>query len=775
MTRGAGAGFAARLEQAILRIAATIALWAVLLLPIPATAQDFSFDSFDISGNERIEDATILTYAGIRPGESYTAGQLNDAYQRIVASGFFETVEFEPRGGTLAIAVTERPLLSAVAIEGNRRLDDEELLALIQSRPRQIYSPAIAQADAAAITEAYEARGRLAATVRPTIIRRADNRVDLVFEVSEGAVTEVERVSFVGNEAFSDARLRRVLATKQAGLFRAVIGADTLITDRLEFDQQLLTDFYNARGYPDFRVVDVTSELSRERDATFVTIAVEEGPQYSFGEVGVATTIPGLNTEAFRDRIRIRPGTTWSPDPIDSTIRRMEQLTVEQGLDFIRIEPQLTRNERAQTIDVTFVLSRGPRVFIERIDIEGNQTTLDRVIRDEFRVAEGDPFNPREVAAATERLRSLGFFEDVQVNTREGSTPEQVIVEVDVVERPTGSFGFGGTFSTSGGLGLLINFRESNFLGRGQTLSFDFDTTSDAANTDLTFIEPYFLGRDLAFGINFFYNTTDNDNSDFSTQIVGIRPSFEFPLGPRSSMQVRYTLSSNEIFDVSDDSSPIIQSEEGTEVASAPGYTFVWDTRRLGLNEDTNFLVSFGQDFAGLGGDTTYIKSTARAVAQTTAFNDDLTLRTILEGGSLNMLDGDTSTVINRFFLTSRQLRGFEFRGIGPRDTGAENDDALGGNYYAVARFEADFPLGLPEEYGITGGVFFDVGSLWGLNDTAGATGPVDDDFSLRSSVGVSIFWNTPIGPLTFNFANVLQQESYDEDQLFDFTITTEF
>jgi outer membrane protein insertion porin family len=424
---------------------------------------------------------------------------------------------------------------------------------------------------------------------------------------------------------------------------------------------------------------------------------------------------------------------------------------------------------------VTFVLSRGPRVFIERIDIEGNQTTLDRVIRDEFRVAEGDPFNPREVAAATERLRSLGFFEDVQVNTREGSTPEQVIVEVDVVERPTGSFGFGGTFSTSGGLGLLINFRESNFLGRGQTLSFDFDTTSDAANTDLTFIEPYFLGRDLAFGINFFYNTTDNDNSDFSTQILGIRPSFEFPLGPRSSMQVRYTLSSNEIFDVSDDSSPIIQSEEGTEVASAPGYTFVWDTRRLGLNEDTNFLVSFGQDFAGLGGDTTYIKSTARAVAQTTAFNDDLTLRTILEGGSLNMLDGDTSTVINRFFLTSRQLRGFEFRGIGPRDTGAENDDALGGNYYAVARFEADFPLGLPEEYGITGGVFFDVGSLWGLNDTAGATGPVDDDFSLRSSVGVSIFWNTPIGPLTFNFANVLQQESYDEDQLFDFTITTEF
>jgi outer membrane protein insertion porin family len=775
MTRGAGTGVAARVRRAVLRIAGILAIWLSLMLPMSAAAQDFSFDSFDISGNERIEDATILTYAGIVPGESYSAGQLNDAYQRIVASGFFETVEFEPQGGTLAITVTERALLSAVAIEGNRRLDDEELLALIQSQPRQIYSPAIAQADAAAIVEAYETRGRLAASVRPTIIRRPDNRVDLVFEVSEGAVTEVERVSFVGNEAFSDSRLRRVLATKQAGLFRAVIGADTLIEDRLAFDQQLLTEFYNARGYPDFRVVDVTSELSRERDATFITIVVEEGPQYSFGEVGVATTIPGLDTEAFRDRIRIRPGSTWSPDPIDTAILRMEQLTVEQGLDFVRIEPQFTRNERAQTIDVTFVLSRGPRVFIERIDIEGNQTTLDRVIRDEFRVAEGDPFNPREIGAATERLRSLGFFEDVQVDTREGSTPEQVIVEVDVVERPTGSFGFGGTFSTSAGLGLLINFSESNFLGRGQTLSFEFDTTADAANAELTFIEPYFLGRNLAFGLDFFYNTTDNDNSDFSTQIVGIRPSFEFPLGLSSSMQVRYTLSSNEIFDVSDESSPILQSEEGTQIASAPGYTFVWDTRRLGLEEDTEFLVSFGQDFAGLGGDATYVKSTARAIAQTTAFNDDLTFRTILEGGALNMIDGQTSTVIDRFFLTSRQLRGFEFRGLGPRDTGAENDDALGGNYYAVARFEADFPLGLPEEYGVTGGVFFDIGSLWGLNDTQGATGPVDDSLLVRSSVGVSIFWDTPLGPLTFNFANVLQQESYDKDQLFDFTITTEF
>jgi outer membrane protein insertion porin family len=776
MTAGTGAGLAVRVGRALRRIAAAVAVAGVVAqAPLAAEAQQFSFTSVTISGNERIEPATILSYAGIRQGETLTAGQLNDAYQRILGSGFFETVDFEPRGNTLAITVTERPLINTVAIEGNRRLNDERLFEVVESRSRQIYSPAVAQRDAAAIVAAYEQRGRLAATVRPTIIRRPDNRVDLVFEVSEGAVTEVERVAFVGNQAFSDARLRRVLATKQAGLFRALIQSDTLITDRLEFDRSLLTDFYNSRGYPDFRVLDITSELSRERDATFVTFVVQEGLQYRFGEVGIASSVPGLDVEAFRNRIRVRPGSTWSPAPIDSSIRRMETLTVQQGLDFIRIEPQLTRNERAQTVDVTFVISRGPRVFVERIDIEGNQTTLDRVIRDEFRVAEGDPFNPREIRAAAERLRALGYFEDVQVNTREGSTAEQVLVEVDVVEQPTGSFGFGGTYSISSGFGLLINFRESNFLGRGQTLSFSFDTTADAANTSLTFVEPYFLGRDLAFGLDLFYNTSENDNADFSTQIIGFRPSFDFPVGEASTLQVRYTLSSDEIYNVSTDSSPILQDEAGTRLTSSVGYTFVYDSRRFGFEDPTNFLVSFGQDFAGLGGDNTYVKTTARAIAQTRTLNDDLTLRTVLEGGALNMLDGEVSRVTDRFFMSTRQLRGFEFRGLGPRDTGAENEDALGGNYYAVARFEADFPLGLPEEYGLTGGVFLDVGSVWGLNNTAGATGQVDDSFHLRSSIGVSLFWTTPVGPLTFNFSNVLQQEDYDRDQVFDFTITTRF
>lgn len=756
------------------RTTAAIAAAITLVLSAPATAQDFAFNTIRIEGNARIEPSTILSFAAIPRGQPLSAGQVNDAYQRVNESGLFDSVEFVPQGNTLVIRVVERPTISVVNVEGNRRIDDEDLLPLLKSQPRQVYSPATAAQDAATIAGAYEARGRFAASVTPRIIRRSDNRVDVVFEVAEGDVVEIERVSFVGNEAFSDGRLRRVVATKQAGIFRQFVQRDTFIADRIAFDRRLLRDFYLSRGYLDFRVIDAAPQFSRERNATFITFTVSEGRPYDFGEVGITSDIPGLDTEAFLAESRIRPGTRYTPVAIERSLSRMEALGVRQGVDFLRVEPQIERNAATGTVDVTYRLLRGPRVFVERIDIEGNQTTLDRVIRRQFTVAEGDPFNPREIRNAAERIRALNFFADTEVETREGSSPEQVIVDVNVTEQPTGAFSFGGTYSPGEGLGFIVSFSEINFLGRGQTLRFDVSTTSDNRQFSLRFAEPAFLGRDLEFGVNAFYFTSDNQNSRFSTEVAGIRPSIEFPISELSRLSLRYTLSRDTISDVSPDSSPILQAEEGELFTSAVGYTIDYDTRRSGLTPNRGIALSFGQDFAGLGGDNQYIETTARAIAQTTVLNEEVTLRATVEGGALNMIDGD-SRVTDRFFLSTNQLRGFEFRGLGPRDTGAANNDALGGNYYAVARFEADFPLGLPEEYGITGGVFFDVGSLWGLDNTAGAAGQVDDSAHVRSSVGVSVFWTTPIGPLTFNFSRIVEKQSYDEEQLFDFTITTRF
>ncbi len=428
-------GFAGFLRRG-LRLDAVFAvlLMVLFLIPSGADAQTFRFTSFDVQGNQRVAEATVLNFASIPRNETVTAGQLNDALQRLQNSTLFETVEVVPRGNQLVIIVQEYPTINRINIEGNRRLDDEDLLPLLASQPRRAYSPATAEADAAEITEAYRLQGRLTATVTPQIIRRSQNRVDLVFEVTEGRVTETERIAFVGNRAYSDRRLRRVLESTQAGFFRTFIRSDTFVADRIEFDRQLLTDFYRERGYIDFTVQSSTSELTRARDAYFVTFNIREGQSFRIGEITTTTDLPNIDPDQFHAVLRLRPGVTYSPRLIDNQITRMENLATQMGLRFIRIEPVLTRNDEDLTLDIEFQVTRGERVFVERIDIEGNATTMDRVIRRQFRTAEGDPLDPREIRNGAERVRALGFFADAQVAARPGSTEDQVIVDVDVEE-----------------------------------------------------------------------------------------------------------------------------------------------------------------------------------------------------------------------------------------------------------------------------------------------------------------------------------------------------
>ncbi|MES2916103.1 MAG: outer membrane protein assembly factor BamA [Pseudomonadota bacterium] len=739
----------------------------------PAFAQAFSFSNVEIEGNERVDAATILNYAGIKRGEEVSAAGLNDAYQRILNSNLFETVELVPQGSTLLIRVQEFPIVNVISIEGNKRLKDEKLAELIKSQPRRVYSPVLAESDAAAIAEAYRVSGRLAASVTPKIIRRNDNRVDLVFEITEGRVVEIERLSFVGNKAFSDRRLRQVLETKQAGLLRNLIQRDTYVAERLELDRKVLTDFYLSRGFIDFQILDASAEVSRERDATFVTFTVREGLPYSIGTISTVSEVEGLDAAEFEAVQKIRTGQTYSPLLIDNNVTRMETLALKKGLNFIRVEPRITRNDRGQAVDIEFAIVRGERIFVERIDIEGNTTTLDQVIRRQFRTVEGDPFNPREIRQAAERIRALGFFADAQVNADQGSAADQVVVNVDVEEQPTGSLSFGLTYSVSGGTGFNIGFSETNFLGRGQQLSLAISTASSNQNSSFSFTEPALLGRDLSFSVGGYYRTSESDYSVYDTRNIGFSTGIGFPLGEQSNLDVRISFAEDKLYNYSGDS-PILIAEaaRGALTTFSLGYTYEFDNRITGLNPKGGVLLRFGQDFAGLGGDNEYIKTTALALAETRVFNEEVTLRAIFEGGAVTSLGGNVTRVTDRFFGNGK-IRGFEPNGIGPRDLGATNDDALGGNLFAVARFEADFPLGLPEEYGITGGAFFDVGSVWSLDNTNG--GAVDDSFNPRASVGLSVFWTTPIGPLRFNFSRAVQKEDYDKEQTFDLTISTKF
>lgn len=768
MIRGVGRFLARALRPGGL---AVLAIAALLLSAGSAAAQSFVFDRYAISGNQRVEDGTILAFADLAPGARLSLAELNAAGQDIRGSGLFERVDLVPRGRTLAITVVEYPTIARISIEGNSRISDEALLPLLQSAPRRVFTPAQAEADTATIAEAYASQGRINAQVTPRIIQRPDNIVDLVFEVRESAVTEVERISFVGNRSYSERRLRAVLDTKEAGLLRALIGRDTYAPDRVTRDRQLLTDFYRSRGFIDFVIQSVDVSLTRERDAYLVTYNIREGQRFTFGEVTVSSEMPGVDPAEFAGLTTARAGARYSPVPIDNDATRLERAAANRGIRFLKVDPQLSRNPETLSVDINYVLTPAERVIVERIDIQGNGTTLDRVIRNQFQLVERDPLNPREIEESARRIRALGFFQDVSVNTRRGTAPGQEIIDVNVVEGPTGSLSFGANFNTDTGAGLTATYRQSNFQGRGQRLNLDFSTTQSNRRLGFGFTEPQLLGRDLRGSLDLSYVTTDNENALYDTETLRFSPGISFPISELQRLSLFYALEYTDLTDVSASASTIIQNEAaiGGVWTNALGYTLSYDNRRTGLNPTAGVVLRFGQEF-GIG-DTQFIQSTALAGVETLVLNEELTLRATLEGGSLYYISGD-SRVTDRFFLGSRTMRGFEASGIGPRD--ALTDDALGGNTYAALRLEAEFPVGLPTEYGITGGVFADYGSVWDVGETYGQD-VIYNDVTPRAVIGAALFWDTPIGPLRFNFTRPLLVEDGDNTRNFDVTVSTRF
>ena len=765
---------------------ATLTLMAMALSAAlsPAQAQSFSFSQFQIDGNQRVDDATILGLAQIPRATTISAGELNAAYRRVANSGLFESVEFTPRGNTLAITVQELPFIGIVNFEGNRRIDNDAIREVVGTTGGRVLSPSQVEADAIAIADLYRQRGRFAAEVTPRIIPRGNNRVDLAFEIREGNVVEIERLSFVGNRAFSDNRLRRVLDTKQAGLFRIFVQRDTFVEDRIALDRELLRDFYLSRGYVDFRINSVTSEMARERDGFFITFNISEGLQYRVGSVSVASEIDGIPLEPYEQQVRLRSGVVFTPTVIETNIRRLERVATQEGRRFVRVEPRLTRNNRNQTIDVELTLVEGERIVIERIDIQGNTTTLDRVIRRQFDSAEGDPLNPREIREAAERIRALGYFSDVLVEPRQGSSQDQAIVDVDVEEQPTGSLGFGLSYGVGAGIGFAINFEEANFLGRGQQVALSFNTIRGSREIGLNFTEPALLDRDLRYTFGLNYRETSDFNEEFSTRDVSIRNALSFPVSEFGRFEGRIDLRSDQVTgavapenpgDPAISSPRILDDQDMGRVNTASvGYTYTLDTRRSGFDPTRGYILQFSQDFGVTSGSRQFVRTTARAGYEQRVLNEEVTLRADLTAGAL-LMRGGNSRITERFFLDGR-MRGFELRGVGPRDLGANNRDALGGLRYAVAQFEADFPLGLPEEYGITGGVFMDVGTVWGLDNANRAVDLEGSDSArIRAAAGVSLFWDTPIGPLRFDFSRALRKEPYDRTQNFDLSIVTRF
>ncbi len=756
----------------------------------PAHAQGVVRD-IRVEGNRRVEPETVRSYLQFSVGQPYDAGKVDASLQALFATGLFADVSINQEGDTAVIYVVENPVINQVAFEGNSEVDTDTLKAEVQLKPRSVYTRARVQGDVQRILDVYRRQGRYAATVEPKIIELEQSRVNLVFEINEGGATKVQGINFTGNHAFTDNQLRDVISTTQSGWLDFLKGTAYYDPDRMNLDRELLRQFYLKSGYADVRVVAANAELDRDASGFYVNFAIDEGELYTFGSVTVENSLPGLDPNTITGDILTHQGDTYNGADIEKTTERLTLATAEQGFAFARVRPRAVPDQAARTISLSYMIDEGPRVYIERINVNGNTRTKDHVIRREFRLAEGDAYNPLLVDRAKKRLNALGFFKSVDIKRRPGSAPDRVVLDVDLVEQSTGELSFGAGYSTSEGVIGDVSISERNLLGNGQFLRLKLAGSMERMQVDLSFTEPRFLDQNISAGFDLFHKEIDmRDEAGYEMTRTGGTVRMGFPLSEDLWMQTGYTLEYATL-DVSskyrDSVSNLVLAEienGGDEsLTSSIGTSLTYDRRNIPKNPTSGYYLQVATDMAGLGGDVQYVRVNAEG-RYYYPVTEKITFVGRLTGGHIEGWGGDDVRLTDLYYRGGETIRGFDRGGFGPRDL--YTNDAVGGKTYWAGTAEVRFPLPfVPDDLGLSGAVFADAGSLWNANDLAKslnngsskADGGIDlaDDSSIRSSVGASIMWQSPVGPIRMDFAKALSKQSYDEEQFFRFGASTKF
>jgi outer membrane protein insertion porin family len=759
-----------------LLLAAGLALAPVgwLAFPAPAAAQSlFTGDpigDIQVEGTQRVEADTVRSYMGISTGDPFAADKIDKALKNLFATGLFADVNFRREGNTLIVKVVENPIINQIAFEGNNHIEDKDLTAEIQLKPRTVLTQSRVQSDVTRILDLYRRSGRFGATVEPKVINLDQNRVNLVFEIKEGQKTEVRRISFVGNKAFSDSTLRGQIVTQESAFYRFLTSDDTYDPDRLQVDREKLRSYYLSQGYIDFKVVSAVAELSPEQDAFYITFTVDEGQRYKVGKVEIKTSLKDLDPKALRGLVQTAEGDWYDQDDVDRTVTALNDQLGSLGYAFVDIQPRLDRDPKKKSVNVTFDINEGPKVYVERIDIKGNVRTLDKVIRREFRLAEGDAFNTAKLRRSRTRLNNLGFFSSVDIKNVPGSAPDKTVIEVNVEEQSTGELSLGVGYSTSDGPLGLAGIRERNLLGKGQDLSLNGSLSGVRSQLQLSFTEPYFMDHPIAVGFDLFDTRTTATNTQFTENDIGGTIRAGYDLTEFLHHTVRYTISLQDITDVDPTASLAIQQEQGSNLNSVLGNEFLYDRRDNRFDPTEGYYVRLRNEISGPPGDFAYI-STRLGGGYYQALNKSKSVVAGLTGEIGYIQDlGKPVFISNSYQLGGQTFRGFESSGIGPRDS--VSGDSLGGKEYFVGTFQVSFPVGLPEEYQVRGHAFTDFGTL---TDTDADIGTVQDSPSLRVSAGVGIIWKSPFGPIGIDVALPILKESFDLTQLINFSVGTSF
>lgn len=812
-----------------------------------AAEQAGAIRSILVEGNQRIEARTIQSYLLFSPGDPFDSGKIDLSLKTLFATGLFSDIAIDRSGDDVVVRVVENPMVNRVIFEGNKALKEDKLKEEILLAPRSSLTSARVMQDVNRMMEMYRRAGRFSAKITPQYKPLPQNRVDVIFVIEEGPTTGVRSVSFLGNNIFSDARLRSEIVTKQSRLWNLFSSNDNYDSSRLEYDREVLRKLYQDNGFYDFRIISAVAEMTPDEKDFFITFSIEEGEQYTFGDIKVETSLSKLDAEMLTNLAPIHSGQLYRGQAIEQTIDTLTYAAGVAGYAFVDIRPIVVADPETRKIDITFVVDEGPRVYINRINIIGNTATLDRVIRREMRVSEGNAFNRVLIDRSRNRIRALGFFKDVTIEETPTADGERTDINVKVEEQSTGELAFSAGYSSSENLQFDVSMTQANLLGTGRSASLRLATSSLQQTATLNFTEPRFLDRSLSAGIQSWLTRYDyTDYSSYEAVSYGIGASMGFPLTDRTQLGLRYRLQYDKVdyadrniiidrdgnlvassvrdadgvarapqaSDITSNDQLLVDvcdvrylfrdsscSSEADALSSVVGYSLNWDGRNDPIEPTRGMEFQFAQEVAGLGGDVQTFKTEASA-ATYYGLTKSLRASLRLSAGFIEPWgDDNTVRINNRFFRGGASFRGFDVAGLGPRqvvrmydpDTGEEvsltRGSALGGNAYYQATAELTVPNFLPEEYGVKSALFIDAGGLGSLYDqdvtdpieyTDSSTGYdaiqyTETDPSLRAAAGLSFMWDSPFGPLRFDFAHILKSEDYDRTQSFRFSTSTRF
>ncbi len=774
-TRGAA-------RAAFLAIAA-LALFAQVSLigATPARAEVVS--SIVVQGSSRIDSETVKNYVTIEPGKNFTSEDVNASVKALYATGLFSDVKINRRGNQLVVSVSENNIVGNVKFEGNKKLKDDMLTSVVETKPRGVLNDAKLQSDVERLKELYKRNGRAEATVEVSTQPRESGRTDVIFKINEGSRTGISSINFVGNKTFSSGRLRNVMTIKRTNITSWFSKRDQFDDAKLQSDAELIRRFYMRNGFADFRIVSSDAVFDETRNRYNITITLDEGARYRFGEIAVDSSVPDIAGPPLLKYVKTKSGQVFNSTLVEKSTEAVSVALLEQGHSFAQVRPRGDRNYENHTINLTYLVDEGPRLYVERLDIRGNTRTRDYVIRREFQVSEGDAYNRVLVDQAERRLKALGYFKSVNITTQPGSAPDRVIIVVNVEDQSTGSFSVGGGYTTDNGGGFIatIALTEKNFLGRGQYLKVSVGGGASDRTFNLAFTEPFFLGRRMSLGFDLLYNQAQQtDYRPYNMNTAGGTIRLGLPITDDFDVQFNYKLAQRDVTSwgtqyILDWPAFAELYPLGTWINSSVGYALTYSTIDNYQEPRSGAFVRLAQDFAGVGGDGQFVRSTIDARYYKELMPDSDLIGLVKVGaGNITGLGGQQVQVLDNFYRGGETIRGFASFGYGARYVGLEDTYAIGGTTYYNATVEVQFPLPiLPEEFGLRGAVFADAGTLFGYDGLDNLN--IEDSSMIRSSVGVSIIWNSPFGPLRGDLGQAITKASFDQTQVFRFSAGTQF